>query len=116
MSAADQLRALTGGIARRDATAAEVLDEPVADPALAAPNMVRSTVDLFFDESLELQRWIIDAVESTGRGKLQMNDVLCAAVLTMMRDPAAGRAARDLLAKMAPRPTRPKGRRTPRPQ
>lgn len=112
MSSADALRALTGGIARRDAAAAAE-PEPAAPPtAAAAPDMVRSTVDLWLDESLELQRWILDAAESTGRGRLQMNDVLCAAVLTMMRKPAAGREVRALLATMAPRPTRPKRRRT----
>ena len=114
MSSADQLRNLTAGIARRDAAAAAAaVDEPRAAAAPTVPHMVRSTIDLYFDESLELQRWILDAVESTGRDRLQMNDVLCAAVLTMMRKSAVGREVRALLTKMPPRPTRPKGKRAP---
>ena len=110
MSSADALRNLTAGIAKRDA-AAHAEPEPVP-PAAAAPEVKRSTVDLDLDEYLELQRWMLDAAESTGRGPLQMNDVLCAAVLTMIRKPAVGREVRALLTTMAPRPTRSK-RRTP---
>ena len=109
MSAADQLRGLTAGIARRDAAAAEVLDAPAA--AAVPSEMVRSTIDLCLDENLELQQWILDAAQSTGRGRLQMNDVLCAAVLTTIRDETAGRRVRAMLATMTPRPTRRKGKR-----
>lgn len=111
MNAADRLRSITAAVAERDAAAAAAADVDVTPDAEASGEMKRSTVDLELGEYLELQRWMLDAAESIGRGTLQQNDVLCAAVLATIRDETVGRRVRALLAKSAPRRTRPKGKR-----